>query len=112
MSNCRGSSMSEQEELDSMPIWQNHEQRITTLENTFAGFSHKIDAVDKKMENVESKIDSGNNEQKKLLNTLIGHHLETSKMKISNFWKVILNITGAGGLLAAVIYALVQFLGG
>ncbi len=99
-----------EKDVDDMPIWQNHEQRITTLENTFAGFSHKIDAVDKKMESVESKIELGNDEQKKLLNTLISHHLETNKMKISNFWKVILNITGAGGLLAAVVYALVQFI--
>ncbi len=104
--------MSEQEELDNMPIWQDHERRITTLENTFAGYSHKIDSVERKMTQVDQKIDSQGNEQKELLNTLISHHLETNKMKISNFWKVILNITGAGGLLAAVIYALIQFIGG
>lgn len=111
---------------ENMPIWQNHEQRITTLEATFAGFSHRIRAVDKKMEemetssekrwkSIEKKLDEGNDEQKELLNTLISHHLETKKMKVSNFWQVIINITGTGGLLIAIVYAIVQlieFLGG
>nr|WP_289038297.1 hypothetical protein [uncultured Allobacillus sp.] len=97
--------MTEEKEVDNMPIWQDHERRITTLENTFSAMSHE-------MKEVKTTVEKSGEEQKKLLNTLIDHHLDTNKMKLSNFWKVILNITGAGGLLMAVIYALVQFLGG
>lgn len=86
-----------------MPIWQDHERRITTLENTWASMSHEMREVKRTVENTGE-------EQKKLLNTLIDHHLKTSTMKLANFWKVILNITGAGGLLITVIYALVQFI--
>jgi len=91
-------------DVENMPIWQDHERRITTLENTFSSMSHET-------KEVKTTVKESSDEQKKLLNTLIDHHLDTNKMKLSNFWKVVLNITGAGGLLMAVIYALVQFLG-
>lgn len=103
--------MQDEKDVGDMPIWQDHERRITTLENTFAGYSTKMDSVEKKMGDVERKIDDQWGEQKKLLNTLIEHHLSTNKMKLSNFWKMILNITGAGGLIITVIYALVQYFG-
>ena|SRR5690625_2321401 len=96
---------SEEKEVDNMPIWQDHERRITTLENTFSAMSHE-------MKDVKATVEKTGDEQKKLLNTLIDHHLETNKLKLNNFWKVVLNITGAGGLLITVIYALVQLLGG
>ncbi|MFS0749518.1 hypothetical protein [Oceanobacillus sp. 1P07AA] len=95
--------MTNKEEMDNMPIWQDHERRITTLENTFSAMSHE-------MKDVKSTVEKTSDEQKKLLNTLIDHHLSTNKMKLSNFWKLILNITGAGGLLITVIYAIVQFI--
>ncbi|WP_079708629.1 hypothetical protein [Paraliobacillus ryukyuensis] len=95
--------MPETEELENMPIWQDHERRITTLETTFSAMSHE-------MRDVKQTVDKRGDEQKELLNTLIDHHLKTNKMKLSNMWKVILNITGAGGLLITVIYAVVQLL--
>lgn len=111
----------ETKDVDMMPIWQNHENRITTLENTFSGFSHKMEEVDKKIDSfekqsekrwdaVEKKLDKNNDEQKELLNKLITHHLETKKIRINNFWQAVLNITGAGGILTAVVYALVQLI--
>ncbi|GGB26970.1 hypothetical protein GCM10011409_00310 [Lentibacillus populi] len=103
--------MQDEKDVGDMPIWQDHERRITTLENTFAGYSTKMDSVEKKMGDVERKIDDQWGEQKQLLNTLIEHHLSTNKIKLSNFWKMILNVTGAGGLIITVIYALVQYFG-
>lgn len=95
--------MSQEEDVMEMPIWQDHERRITTLENTFASMTHE-------MKDVKNAVEKTGNEQKELLNTLIDHHLTTNKMKLSNFWKVILNITGAGGLLITVFYALFQLI--
>ena len=95
--------MPQKEDVIEMPIWQDHERRITTLENTFASMSHE-------MKDVKNAVEKTGNEQKELLNTLIDHHLSTNKIKLSNFWKVILNITGAGGLLIKVFYALFQLI--
>lgn len=95
--------MSQDEGVVEMPIWQDHERRITTLENTFASMSHE-------MKDVKLAVEKTGDEQKKLLNTLIDHHLATNKMKLSNFWKLILNVTGAGGLLITVFYAIFQLI--
>ncbi|WP_163526605.1 hypothetical protein [Halobacillus ihumii] len=100
----------EMKEMEDMPVWQDHERRITTLENTFSTFSTKVDNVEKTIKEQGNIQKQQNDEQKKLLNTLIDHHLSTNKMKVSNFWKVILNITGAGGIITAIFYALVQLL--
>ena len=96
--------MPSEEEMEEMPlpIWQNHERRITTLETTFGTMSQEVRALKK-------VVEESSDEQKKLLNTLIEHHLSTNKMKISSFWKVILNITGAGGIITAVVYGAFQF---
>lgn len=51
------------EKLDNKPIWQNHEQRITALEVTMTRLSSKMDSV-------ENMVVEGNNEQKKMLNTI------------------------------------------
>jgi len=97
------------EELTEMPIWQDHERRITTLENTYSSLTHEMKEMKGGVDEVKKSIKSSNDEQKELLNTLISHHLETDKLKNSSFWKVVLNVTGAGGLLAAVVYAVAQF---
>lgn len=111
MSNIvRGLKMPQQEEMEDMPIWQNHEQRITNLESTVQGFSLKMDNIESKMDEVGRSVKEEGKEQKALLNRLINHHLATNRFKLSSFWKLILNITGAGGLLIAVVYAVLQFL--
>lgn len=101
------------EEMEEMPIpvWlRDHERRITTLEASFGMFSQKMDSVEKNIESVKKTIESDNEEQKKLLNTLVDHHLATKKMKLSNFWKVIINIFGAGGIVTTIILAVIQLL--
>lgn len=92
------------EEMEDVPtIWQDHEQRITTLEVTMS-------SVNGKMDNVEKAVKESNAEQKQLLNTLIDHHLNTKQFKLSKMWQLILNLFGAGGLIGVVIYALIQFI--
>ena len=55
--------MPNDEEMDTMPIWQNHEQRITTLEVTMSGLSQKMD-------NVEKTIKEGNEKQENKLDEI------------------------------------------
>lgn len=93
----------ENKEMEDMPIWQNHENRITTLETTFTGFSHE-------MKEVKDTVNKTSEEQKKLLNTLIEHHLSTNKMKLSKMWQLILNIFSASGIIGVIIYAVIQFI--
>src|SRR5690625_6053276 len=49
-----------EKELTDMPIWQNHEQRITTLEVTTANIKNEFTEI-------KDKIDRGNTEQSKKL---------------------------------------------
>lgn len=53
----------EKKGLNEMPIWQDHERRITTLEVTMEGLSNKMDKV-------EQTIREGNKEQKEMLDTI------------------------------------------
>lgn len=98
--------MTHDEDVEEMPIWQNHESRITTVENIVGGLTSDVKDVKKSVGDVETAVSKSNDEQKELLNTLIGHHLSTNKIKLNHLWKVILNVTGAGGLLITVIYAI------
>lgn len=106
--------MPQEKEVENMPIWQNHERRITTLENTFAGYSYKMDAFDKRFElfetklddtskvtekrfsSFEEKLDKGNAKQEELFNKLIDHHLSTNKIKLNNFWKFLIALVNGG----------------
>ncbi len=92
--------MPKDEEMEIMPIWQNHEQRITTLEVTIQGISHKMD-------NVERTIKEGNNEQKEMLNTINNRMMEeffTKKnINFSNWWKLVFTLLGGGSFLYVLI---------
>lgn len=88
--------------VDDVTIWQNHENRITTIEVNQENISQQMNGL-------ERVVKEESNEQKALLNKLIDHHLNTNKLKLSNFWKMILNMTGAGGILAVTLYAILQF---
>lgn len=94
-----------QEELDEkMPVWQNHERRITTLEVNFAGVAEKLDRVDQ-------TIKEGNQENKEMLNTIntrmVDEFFGKKKMDRANMWKLVLSISGGlaggGGLLYIII---------
>ena len=88
------------EELDEMPIWQNHEQRITELEVTIKGLSNKMDSV-------ERTVREGNKEQKELLNKInnrmVDEFFTKKTLNLSNAWKLIFAIFGGGGILYLII---------
>ena len=98
------------EKVDNMQILQDHERRITTLENTFSQYGNKIEGLERQMNNIEGKIDENGRQQKELLDQLITHHLDMNKFKLGKRWQLILNIFGAGGILTVFIYAIIQFL--
>lgn len=83
-----------------MPIWQNHEQRITTLEVNMTGLSDKMDRV-------EGTIKDGNQEQKEMLTTINNRMVDeffTKKSVIhTNGWKLLLSLVGGGGVLYLLI---------
>ena len=87
-------------EMEEMPIWQNHEQRITALEINMTGISEKMDRV-------EETIKEGNNEQKQMLQTINNRMVEEffhkKKFNLSNIWKLIFMLLGAGGLVYLII---------
>lgn len=102
------------EELDDMPIWQNHEQRITALEITTANINSEFTEIKK-------KIDDGNFAQNEKLeridSKLMDEFFKKKRDTRNNVWKVIITIVGGllgvGGLVYAISYfAIKQLLGG
>src|SRR5690625_5044385 len=92
MSHVRGSSMSEDKELDNMPIWQNHEHRITALEVTQATMKSEFD-------DIKNRIDKGNDEQSKKLEVidkrLMDEFFTRKNRNHENTWKLVLKVAGA-----------------
>ena len=88
--------MSDQEEMDNMPIWQNHEQRITALELTMTGLSAKMD-------NVENTVRDGNQKAHEKLETidnrLMEEFFQKRKTNRDNTWGLIGKIFGTGGII-------------
>lgn len=102
--------MNEKEEMEGVADKQvtipealiDHEGRIVRLEAEQNKLFEKLD-------DINNKMDKQNEEQKNLLNKLIEHHLSTKKLNITSFWKWVISITGAGGLLTIVGMAIVNF---
>ncbi|HLR59653.1 MAG TPA: hypothetical protein VK094_04185 [Pseudogracilibacillus sp.] len=87
-------------EMSDMPIWQNHEQRITALEINMTGISEKMDKV-------ENTIREGNKEQKELLDTInkrmVDEFFKKHKTHFNNKWKLTLGFFGVGGFMYLLI---------
>lgn len=98
-----------EKELTDMPIWQNHEQRITALEVNYTGLTDKIDRVD-------NSIKEGNKEQKELLDKInnrmvdefFGKRKKETEHKLDIRKKVVTSV--AGGLVGGggVVYFIVE----
>ncbi|MGY0692998.1 hypothetical protein ACW2QC_09445 [Virgibacillus sp. FSP13] len=87
-------------EMEDMSIWQNHEQRITTLEVTMSGLSSKMD-------NVENTVKESNKEQKELLNTInnrmVDEFFSKKKINLNNGWKLLFTLLGGGSFIYLLI---------
>ncbi|MCM3396497.1 hypothetical protein M3638_01435 [Oceanobacillus profundus] len=88
--------MTDEKELDNMPIWQNHEQRITTLEVTMTGISSKMDSVEK-------TVKDGNDKAERKLDTidnrLMDEFFQKKRTTHENKWALIGKLLGAGGII-------------
>src|SRR5690625_4684149 len=84
--------MTKEEDVDNMPIWQNHEQRITALEVTTANIRSDFNEI-------KDKIDKGNREQSKKLEIidkrLMDEFFKKKNRNHENTWKLVLKVTGA-----------------
>ena len=91
-------------ELKDMPIWQNHEQRITALEVTTANIKNEFNEI-------KNKIDEGNAAQSKKLETidkrLMDEFFKRKNRNHENTWKLILKVTlsliGSGSFIYLII---------
>ncbi len=88
-----------------MPIWQNHEQRITTLEVTTANI--KSEFID-----IKDRIDRGNDEQSRKLEVidkrLMDEFFDKKKRNHENIWKLVLQVTGALVGAGSFIYLVIE----
>lgn len=103
------------EGLEDMPIWKDHEKRITTLEVNMSGLSEKMDRVDE-------TIKEGNREQKEALDKINNRmydeffgikkdenksRLKKDEISTKYKWKFATKVTGAlvgaGGIVYLII---------
>src|SRR5690625_4548529 len=96
--------------LSDMPIWQNHEQRITALEVTTANIKNEFTEI-------KEKIDKGNEAQSKKLDIidqrLMDEFFKKKDRNHKNTWKLILKVTGAFIGAGSFIYLVLEkLLGG
>lgn len=99
-----------QEELDDMPIWQNHEQRITALEFTTS-------SIQSEFKEVKEKIDKGNEAQTEKLDIidkrLMDEFFTRKNRNHENTWKLVLKVAGALVGAGSFIYLVLEkLLGG
>lgn len=97
--------MDAKKESNDMPIWQNHEQRITALEITMSGLSSKMDDVNR-------TVKESNREQKELLNTInnrmVDEFFTKKKLNLSNGWKLLFTLLGGGSFLYLAVEKLLS----
>lgn len=108
------------EGLSEMPIWKDHEKRITTLEVNMSGLSEKIDRVDE-------TIKEGNREQKETLDKINERmydefldmkkdenksRLKKEEISTKYKWKfvskVIAVIAGSGGIIYFIVEKIME----
>lgn len=103
--------MNEKEkELSDMPIWQNHENRITALEITTGNIKDEF-------REIKDRIDEGNKAQSKKLDVIDKRLMdEFFKKKNRNHkytWKLVLKVVGALVGAGSFIYLVLEkILGG
>ena len=88
------------EDVDNMPIWQNHEQRITALEVTQANMKHEFKEIK------EAINDSNKSQLEKLEeinNRLFDEFFKKKKINLNNGWKLLIAIFGGGSFLYLLI---------
>lgn len=107
MSDLEGVIMTHEKDVDDMPIWQNHEHRITTLEVNMHGLS-------KQMDSVEETIKDGNKKQEEKLdminNRMVDEFFKKKTINLNNGWKLLFTLIGGGSFLYLIIEKI--FLGG
>src|SRR5699024_5312820 len=102
----------EEKELKDMPIWQNHEQRITSLEVTTSTINRDFEDMRKRFDDVEGKIEKGNEDQSKKLEIidkrLMDEFFNKKNTNRDNKWKLILAVVGGGGVGYLVIEKIIE----
>lgn len=95
-----------------MPIWQNHEQRITSLEVTTSTINRDFEDMRKRFDDVEGKIEKGNEDQSKKLEVidkrLMDEFFNKKNTNRDNKWKLILAVVGGGGVGYLVIEKIIE----
>jgi len=94
-----------EKDVQDMPIWQNHEQRITALEVTQANMKHEF-------KEIKDAINHGNITQLKKLdemnNRLFEEFFAKKKINLSNGWKLLFTVLGGGSFLYLILEKLLS----
>jgi len=93
------------EEIENMPIWQNHEQRITTLEVITGDMQREF-------KEVKEIINKGNKDQTSRLEQidkrLMEEFFQKARTTRDNVWKLVFKIGGGFVGAGSFIYILIE----
>ena len=93
------------EEIENMPIWQNHEQRITALEVITRDMQREF-------KEVKEIINKGNDEQTKKLekidSRLMDEFFQKARTTRDNVWKLVFKIVSSVVGAGSFIYILIE----
>ena len=94
-----------EDEIENMPIWQNHEQRIATLEVITGDMQREF-------KEVKEIINKGNDEQTKKLekidSRLMDEFFQKARTTRDNVWKLVFKIGGGFVGAGSFIYILIE----
>lgn len=95
-----------------MPIWQNHEQRITSLEVTTGNISRDFEDIKKRFDSVEGKIEQGNKAQSEKLeiidNRLMDEFFNKKSTNRNHRWKLLIAAFGGGGAIYLIVEKILE----
>lgn len=112
--------MTHEEDVGDMPIWKDHEHRLTKVETIVGGFGSQIEGMERSMDRVQQVIEKGNSEQKDQLDMfyaqMANEFFDKKKTTHNTKNKLLLKLTGAfvgaGGVVYVVIDLIFKNIGG
>ena len=100
------------EEIENMPIWQNHEQRITTLEvitgDMQREFKEVKEIINKGNKDQTSRLEHQTDRLEQIDKRLMEEFFQKARTTRDNVWKLVFKIGGGFVGAGSFIYILIE----
>jgi peptidoglycan hydrolase CwlO-like protein len=107
--------------MEEVPVWQDHEERISKLEQNQEAIMTKVDDLSSTVEKGNTKTEKDNlylrEQNNEMIKTLVEINTRSQDRKHElklldkqNFWKLTLGIGGSAGVLYTIAQAIIEYL--